>query len=146
MKKVSLIVLLIAAFVCAAQAAQDTVKIFLWDNDAGETAQEGAAASMDRNTNSCYVWADQRAGDWNIYGRLWNRKPAALTNAFLVNQKAKDNRDQKAPDIAGKTGEFVFVVWQDSVYKDPYWQIYGRKMTPEGKPTYPMSSWSMRKC
>jgi hypothetical protein len=118
----------------AALAATDTCKIFLWDNDAGETAQEAPAAVMDRNTNSTYVWADRRAGNWNIYGRYWGYKNAALTDAYLINRSVKDDRAQKAPDVAGKTGDFVFVVWQDSTYKDPYWQVYGRKMAPDGKP------------
>jgi hypothetical protein len=118
----------------AALAAKDTCKIFLWDNDAGETAQEAPAAVMDRDYNSTYVWADRRDGNWNIYGRLWQRKPAPLTPSFLVNTKAQDNRDQKAPDLAGKSGDYVFVVWQDSIYKDPFWQIYGHKMKPDGFP------------
>ncbi|MBI4726725.1 T9SS type A sorting domain-containing protein [candidate division TA06 bacterium] len=134
MKKLASLLFGATALASTALAAPDTCKIFLWDNDAGETAQEAPAAVMDRNTNSCYVWADQRAGDWNIYGRLWGRKPETLSDAYLVNKSAKDGRDQKAPAVAGKTGEFVFAVWQDSTYGDPYWQIYGRKMAPDGKP------------
>ncbi len=134
MKKIALIVLFVAAIACTAHAVKDTCKIFLWDNDAGETAQEAPAAVMDKNYNSCYVWADKRDGDWNIYGRLWGRKPEALSNSFMINEKDKVLRDQKAPDMAGKTGEYVFVVWQDSISKEPYWQIYGRKMRPSGEP------------
>jgi hypothetical protein len=133
-KKLALVVLFGATIACTAHAAKDTCKIFLWDNDAGETAQEAPAAAMDKNYNSCYVWADKRDGDWNIYGRLWGRKPEALSKSFMVNQEDKVLRDQKAPDVAGKTGEFVFVVWQDSISKEPYWQIYGRKMRPSGEP------------
>ena len=60
-----------------AWAAQDTVRIFLGDNDAGESAQEAPAATMDRDYNSCYVWADNRDGNWNVYGRLWESKPSS---------------------------------------------------------------------
>jgi len=134
MKKLALIVLFGATIACTAHAAKDTCKIFLWDNDAGETAQEAPAAAMDKNYSSCYVWADKRDGDWNIYGRLWGRKPEALSKSFMVNEEDKVLRDQKAPDVAGKTGEFVFVVWQDSISKEPYWQIYCRKIAPDGKP------------
>lgn len=135
MKKLALMVLLIAAFGSLTHAAKDTCKMFLWDNDAGESAQEAPAAAMDKNYNSCYVWADNRDGDWNIYGRLWSRKPEALTSGFLINRDPHDNRIQKAPDVAGKGGEFVFVVWQDSINKSgEYWQIYGRKMRPSGEP------------
>jgi len=134
MKKIVGLLFVLMVLASAALADPDTCKIFLWDNDAGETAQQGAAAVMDRYTNASYVWADQRAGDWNIYGRYWGYKDDALTDAYLVNDKVNDNRDQKAPDVAGKTGDFVFVVWQDSTYKEPYWQVYGRKMAPDGKP------------
>lgn len=133
MKRIVSLLCVLMALASAAMAASDTVKIFLWDNDAGETAQQGAAASMDRYTNSCYVWADQRAGDWNIYGRYWSYKDDALSDAYLVNRKSADGREQKAPDVAGKIGDQVYVVWQDSTYNEP-WQVFCRRMEPTGTP------------
>lgn len=134
MKNIMHTLIAFASLASAASAAQDTVKILLWDNDAGETAQEAPAAVMDRDYNSFYAWADNRDGNWNIYGRLWTRKPETAGNGFLVNKRSVDNATQGAPDVAGNTGEFVFVVWQDSLDNDPYWQIYGRKMRPSGEP------------
>lgn len=127
------------AFVATASLAQnraaDTVRIFLWNNDAGETAQEAPSVCMDREYNTVCVWADNRNGEWNIYGRRWSDKPQPLGNGFLVNKSEHDNGTQKAPDVAGKTGEFVFVVWQDSLNKPgEFWQIYGRKIKSDGTP------------
>jgi hypothetical protein len=116
-------------------AAQDTVRIFLWDNDAGETTQRAPSAVMDENYTSRYVWADSRDGNFNIYGRIWGRKPAAATSAFLVNRVRVDEHTQEQPDVAGTVGDFFFVVWQDSVMKSgELWQLYGRKLDKEGKP------------
>ncbi|MDP2807534.1 MAG: hypothetical protein Q8O74_05285, partial [bacterium] len=135
MKKSVSLLFAVMALASAALAAPDTVKIFLWDNDAGESAQESPASVMDRNTNSFYVWADARDNNWNIYGRIWGRTPAAFTDAFLVNQFRIDGSDQKAPDVAGTTGDFYFVVWQDSLLKSGApWQVYVRKFDKSGKP------------
>ncbi|MBU1355344.1 MAG: T9SS type A sorting domain-containing protein [Candidatus Edwardsbacteria bacterium] len=135
MKKLWLMVLLTAAFACVAQAAQDTCKIFLWDNDAGEATQRAPAAVMDENYGSRYVWADSRDGNFNIYGRIWERKPAAATGSFLVNRIRVDEHTQEQPDVAGTVGDFFFVVWQDSVMKPgELWQLYGRKLDKNGKP------------
>jgi len=135
MRKICLIVLIAAIFGSLSFAAQDTVKIFLWDNDAGETTQRAPAAVMDENYNSRYVWADSRDGNFNIYGRIWERKPAAATGAFLVNRIRVDEHTQEQPDVAGAGGDFFFVVWQDSLMKaGEIWQLYGRKLDKNGEP------------
>jgi len=136
MKKiVCLLLLVMTALASAAMAASDTCKIFLWDNDAGETVQRAPAAVMDENYNSRYVWADGRDGNFNIYGRIWERKPAAATSAFLVNKVRADEHTQEQPDVAGTVGDFFFVVWQDSLTKTgELWQLYGRKLDKTGHP------------
>ncbi|MBI5806230.1 T9SS type A sorting domain-containing protein [candidate division TA06 bacterium] len=136
MKKIVGLLFALMALVSSAMAASDTVKIFLWDNDAGETAQKSPAAVMDENYCSRYVWADSRDGNFNIYGRIWERNPEAATGAFLVNRIRVDEHTQEQPDVAGTVGDFFFVVWQDSVMKSgELWQLYGRKLDKTGHPT-----------
>jgi hypothetical protein len=135
MKKIVGLLFAILALTSVASAAPDTVKIFLWDNDAGEAAQEAPASVMDQNYNSYYVWSDIRDGNWNIYGRIWERAPQAATGAFLVNEIRMDNHVQRYPDVAGTTGDFFFTVWQDSLLKNgELWQVYGRKFDKSGLP------------
>ncbi|HTY08399.1 MAG TPA: hypothetical protein VMF29_04475, partial [Candidatus Edwardsbacteria bacterium] len=135
MKKFLFAAALLASLAAAAQAAPDTVRIFLWDNDAGESPQQTPAAVMAAGYNSLYAWADARDGNWNIYGRVWTRKPQAATDAFLVNQVRIDEHIQQNPDVAGTTGTFYFAVWQDSLQKSgEVWQIFGRKLDKNGKP------------
>jgi len=134
-KKLALIVLFGVTVACTAHAAKDTCKIFLWDNDAGEATQRAPAAVMDENYGSRYVWADSRDGNFNIYGRIWERKPAAATGSFLVNRIRVDEHTQEQPDVAGTEADFFFVVWQDSIMKSgELCQLYGRKLDKTGHP------------
>lgn len=135
MKKLALVVLFVTAFGSLVHAAKDTCKIFLWDNDAGETSQKSPAAVMDDSYNSRYVWADSRDGNLNIYGRIWERKIEPLTSSFLVNRVRVDEHLQDQPDVAGTVKDFFFVVWQDTLLKggEPT-QPYVRKFDGLGKP------------
>lgn len=135
MKKLLFSFMISIVLSCIANAAQDTIRIFLWDNDAGEATQRAPAAVMDENYSSRYVWADSRDGNFNIYGRIWDRKPVAATNAFLINRVRVDDHTQEQPDVAGTVGDFFFVVWQDSLMKSgEFWQVYGRKLDKSGRP------------
>lgn len=135
MKKMLLALLLAALCALPALAAQDTVRIFLWDNDAGETDQQAPAAVMDDSYNSRYVWADSRDGNLNIYGRIWSRKLDPATGTFLANRVQVDEHQQDQPDVAGTVKDFFFVVWQDTLLKggEPT-QPFVRKFDGLGKP------------
>ena len=135
MKKTIGLLFALMAIASTALADTDTCKIFLWDNDAGETSQKSPAAVMDDSYNSRYVWADSRDGNLNIYGRIWQRKIEPATGSFLVNRVRVDDHIQDQPDVAGTEGDFFFVVWQDSLMKTgELWQPYVRKLDKMGEP------------
>lgn len=121
----------------AAQTRGDTVKIFVWDNDAGEAAQEQPALMMNPESVSYTVWSDLRDGNWNIYGQRTDFDGAAIGNNFLVNSDPSASWGlEKNPDISGySTASNRFaVVWQDSMASGN-WRIYGRLFTAACEPT-----------
>ncbi|MEW6684836.1 MAG: T9SS type A sorting domain-containing protein [Candidatus Edwardsbacteria bacterium] len=110
-----------------ALAESDTVRVLVWDNDAGEAVQERPSASMDKTKYSYYVWADYRDGEWNIYGQQWSSEPSPWKLNFLVNNEKYDGQDQRYPSVACSSGGNFVVVWQQRPVgtSDP-WEIHGR--------------------
>ncbi|MCU0607336.1 MAG: hypothetical protein MUF78_07955, partial [Candidatus Edwardsbacteria bacterium] len=129
----------VAAAFCHAAAAQtraDTVKIFVWDNDAGEAVQEQPAVMMSPELDCYAVWADLRDGNFNIYGQRTTYDGEPLGGNFLVNANpAATWGSEKNPDISaigGSKGRFA-VVWQDSLASGQ-WRIYGRLFSTDCTP------------
>jgi len=136
MRSLLLALALLAATSPLRAQPSDTCKIFIWDNDAGECAQEYPATMIDDDDYCFSVWADMRDGNWNIYGQKTRFDGRPMIGNFLVNQNSGYNYGgQKNPGISGinKDNRFA-VVWQDSTNSTRY-RIRARIFTISGEPT-----------
>jgi len=124
-----------------AQGRLDTCKIFIWDNDAGECAQDAPAMAMNYDEVTLCAFADMRDKNWNVYGQVWTKDTVPGGGNFLVNQfpeYAYGKQMYPSVGCAGPSNQFV-VVWQDS--SPPFWTGYpnrwhiaGRKVNINGVP------------
>jgi hypothetical protein len=121
--KIFIVLLALAALSGAAFSLPDTCRIFIWDNDAGESAQEMPAAAMTGSRHSVYVWSDRRDGNWNVYGQRYHRSVYPLGGNFLVNPwPDAAHGSQRSPAVASDaSGNFV-VVYRDS--NPDFWGNY----------------------
>ncbi|MDI6739495.1 MAG: T9SS type A sorting domain-containing protein [Candidatus Edwardsbacteria bacterium] len=108
---VCMIVAIAALGGVATTQSDDTVRVFVWDNDAGESVQEYPAACMDGYGYSYYVWSDKRDNEYNIYGQQFyrNSKPWALN--ILINDDAHDGVVQRYPSVGCDASGNFTVAW-----------------------------------
>ncbi|MRR08782.1 hypothetical protein EG831_01545, partial [bacterium] len=122
----------------AAQNRGDTIKIFVWDNDAGEAAQEQPAVAMNPDYDVFAAWSDLRDGNWNIYGQRLDFDGNPRGGNVLLNADPSATwGSERNPDISGvstASGRLA-VVWQDSMASGGNWRIYGRLFNTEWSPT-----------
>jgi hypothetical protein len=126
MKRLTVTFLALAALAGAAMA-QDSCRVLVWDNDAGECEQLWPDACMDSTRKMYVVWTDSRDGERDIYGQMFTRTLAQVGTNFLVNAARMDKREQRNPAIACSSGGNFVAVWQDSnTTGNYYWNIIGR--------------------
>jgi len=131
----SIFISLVLAAMAGASIAQDSCRVLVWDNDAGECEQIWPDACMDSLRRTFSVWVDSRDGERDIYGQIFTRIPSQVGTNFLVNAARGDKREQRSPAVACSSGGDFVVVWQDSnTVGNNYWNIVGRLFNNSGTP------------
>ncbi|MCU0607338.1 MAG: hypothetical protein MUF78_07965 [Candidatus Edwardsbacteria bacterium] len=114
--------------------AQDSCRVFVWDNDAGEPAQRAPAVCMDTINNSYFVWADYRLLSWDIYGQRYDAATVTYDSCnFRVNSTRGDGRLRRYPDVACDTAGWFVACWEEYSSTTGY-NIACRRFDPQGSP------------
>ncbi|MRR09348.1 hypothetical protein EG831_04565, partial [bacterium] len=125
---------LAAAVLAGTGLAQDSCRVFVWDNDAGEPAQRAPAVCMDSISNCYYVWADYRLLAWDIFGQRFDAGTVTYDSCnFLVNSSRGDGRMRRYPDVACDTAGWFVACWEEYSSSTGY-NISCRRFDPQGNP------------
>ena len=127
----AIVAALLAAALAGAGLAQDSCRVYVWDNDAGEALQEYPAASMGKNNSSYYAWSDMRRGTPQVMGQIFSSVPGAIGTNFFVSTGS--NLHQLFPAISCSSGGNFTVAWQESTMAvGQRWRIMARCFTAAG--------------
>lgn len=112
--------------------AQDSCRVFVWDNDAGEPAQRAPAVCMDTSNNCYFVWADYRLLSWDIYGQRFDAATVTYDSCnFRINSTRGDGRLRRYPDVACDTAGWFVAAWEEYSSTLGY-TIACRRFAPDG--------------
>lgn len=122
-----LLVLIISLF--TSLSAQN--KIFIWNNDRGECAQEYPEIGRWESGVSVVVWQDKRRGDSDIWGQIVDADGKLIGENFLVNRDMKDGNQILASVACFKSKTYCVVIWQSD--HEGQWDIYGKIFSDKGE-------------
>jgi hypothetical protein len=77
---------------------------------------------MNDRGNCVVVWQDDRNGDWDIYGQLFDATGNRVGSPLRINQDQGPG-NQMSPSITIR-GDLVYTVWQDSRVPDQGWDVF----------------------
>jgi len=98
---------------------------FRVNDDSGNEEQVNPTVSFDGEGNFVITWADERNGNWDIYGQLYSGSGIATGTNFLVNDDLSSTT-QYWPCCARHTDGSFIVAWADlrNGNYDIYYQRY----------------------
>ncbi|MBN2356753.1 PQQ-binding-like beta-propeller repeat protein [candidate division KSB1 bacterium] len=105
---------------------------FKVNDDAGGHAQSMCDVAMDGLGNFLLVWADQRNGDWDIYGQWFYANGDRKGANFRIDDD-KTHSDQIMPAVAMQSDGSAVVMWADKRWQTSY-DIYMKPFSRFGKP------------
>ena len=134
MERLTVTFLALAALAGSAMA-QDSCRVLVWDNDAGEPAQGYTSVDMDTTERCYFTWADRRFDKWDVFVQRYH----ASVNIFdstniLVNYDLNSAQSKVDPDIACDTAGNFVVAWQQVNSRLGYYDIYCRRFDKFGNP------------
>ncbi|MBN2092640.1 Ig-like domain-containing protein [candidate division KSB1 bacterium] len=114
------------------QAKKQSIN-FKINKDTGSSTQRFPDVAIDNSGNFAVVWDDNRDGNYNIYGQLFNNSGLTVGTNFKINDDA-GNAAQLLPSIAMDINGNFTVVWQDNRLGnfDIYAQQYSSTGTKQG--------------
>ncbi len=113
----------------------DSCRAFVWDNDAGEPAQNYTSVDMDTTERCYFAWSDRRYDKWDVFVQRYH----ASVNIFdstniMVNYDQNSAQAKVDPDIACDTAGNFVVVWQQVNSRFGYYDIFCRRFDKFGNP------------
>ena len=112
MKKVTTLLLALLVLASAA-AAQDTVKVLVWDNDAGEPPQNDPGCLIISGNATYFSWTDWRYQHAEIESQRFSGSFSPIDSNYLVNDNFADGKTQANTVIAGTDTGSYMVAWDE---------------------------------
>lgn len=107
-------------------------KILVWNNDRGEAKQEYPDVDRWNDGLTIVVWQDQRRGDYDIWGQLFDKNGDKIGVNFCINRREMKG-DQQFPAVCCmKNQDWFIVVWQSN-HDAGQWDIYGQLFDNRGE-------------
>jgi len=103
---------------------------FKVNEEPGNEEQEHPGISIDSSGNFVIVWADEKSGDWDIYGQRYSADGTALGGNFKINDDIGYELQYWPASTGYKNGNFI-VSWVDKRYNDDY-DIYAQRFLSDG--------------
>jgi len=101
------------------------------NDDAGEEDQRRAHIAMNDSGYFVAVWEDERNGDCDIYGQLFNPSGDTIGGNFLINDDEVSAYQYNPYCAIDNAGNFVVVWWDE---RDANYHIYGQRFDSSGEP------------
>jgi hypothetical protein len=105
---------------------------FKVNEEPGNEEQADPGISIDSCGNFVIVWADEKSGDWDIYGQRYSADGTALGGNFKINDDAGFELQYWPACMGDKNGNII-VSWVDKRYNDDY-DIYAQRFLQNGTP------------
>lgn len=105
---------------------------FKVNEEPGNEEQEHPSVSIDSLGNFVIIWADEKNGDWDIYGQRYSADGTALSGNFKINDDTGNTLQYWPTCNCDKNGNFI-VSWVDKRYYDDY-DIYAQRFLADGSP------------
>lgn len=102
---------------------------FLINDDVMSVHQYSPSCSMDKDGDFVVVWDDQRDGNGDVYGQLFDNMGNTLGSNFRIDQ-CPGTESQYDPEVSMNKNNFV-VSWYDG---RSYTSIYKRRFNNDGTP------------
>nr|NQU90362.1 hypothetical protein [Bacteroidota bacterium] len=96
----------------------------------GNEEQEQPTVSMDNSGNFVIVWADEKSGDFDIWGQRYAADGTALGENFKINDDNGNELQYWPTSNCDKDGNFI-VSWVDQQSQDDY-NIYAQRFSSDG--------------
>ncbi|HTY09066.1 MAG TPA: hypothetical protein VMF29_07875, partial [Candidatus Edwardsbacteria bacterium] len=126
MRKTLWALAMLAVLEAPLMAQLDTLKVLIWDNDAGEPAQYDPGCLITSANATYFCWTDWRYQHAEIEGQRYSGSFAAIDTNFLVNDNISDGKTQANTVIGGTDSGSTFVAWEEDSTTSLH-AIYGRR-------------------
>jgi hypothetical protein len=105
--------------------------VLVWNNDRGESKQEYPDVAKWKDGWTLVVWQEQRRGNYDIWGQIFDETGKPYKDNFLVNEGLTKGRQISASVSCFKDGDWAIVVWQSNETGDQE-DICGQRVGKDG--------------